>query len=226
MSGIKRKIMDDELEQQARAAQVVAFQLQQLRVQRDRERALAEQVFESQLEQIRQQNQMQAALPQNRVEPMRLPPRDAQIPLLTSEKKEYDEASYAADFHGTGSGSGTSAPSFIVEQYHNMPYKEQLSSMREHEEGRKNARSIRRRNSFQGNKRTSPTRALMSARELSELLIKEDPYQEKAEYRSEMDKHKYGWGKTKRKKRRKLKTKRKKHTKKHKHKKRKSTLKK
>ena len=65
----------------------------------------------------------------------------------------------------------------------------------------------------------------MPAHKLSELRIKEDPYQEKAQYKSEYYKREYGWGKTKRKKRRKPKTKRKKHTKKRKHKKRKSTRK-
>ena len=225
MPSTKRKIVHKELQEQARAAQVVESQLQELRDQRE-----AERVVESRLQQLRQQYQMQPSLLRPRVEPMRPPPRDAQIPLLPSEEEEYDKASIEGDFRSTSSGSGISAPSFIVEQRHNMPYKEQLSSMEKHEQGRIKASNInkvalRRSNSFQGNDRASPTRALMPAHELSKKLIEEDPYQEEAQYLSEYHRRKYGWGKTKtkRKKRRKPKTKRKKHTKKRKHKKRKST---
>jgi hypothetical protein len=66
--------------------------------------------------------------------------------------------------------------------------------------------ALRRSNSFQGNDRASPTRALMPAHELSKKLIEEDPYQEHAQYLSEDHRCRYAWGKTK--------TKRKKHTKK------------
>ena len=208
MPAAKRKIIHDELQAQAQAqaAQVVESRLQQLRDQRQ-----AEQVVESRLRQLRQQYQMQPALSRRRLEPMRPPPRDAQIPLLPSEKQEYDEASYEGDFRSTGSGSGISAPSFIVEQRHNMPYEEQLSSMEKHQQGRQMAKKInkvalRRSNSFQGNDRASPTRALMPAHELSKKLIEEDPYQEHAQYLSEDHRCRYAWGKTK--------TKRKKHTKK------------
>tara|TARA_Y100000389_G_scaffold161402_1_gene163827 strand:+ start:1417 stop:2103 length:687 start_codon:yes stop_codon:yes gene_type:complete len=228
MPAAKRKIIHDELQAQAQAEQVVESRLQQLRDQRQ-----AEQVVESRLRQLRQQYQMQPALSRRRLEPMRPPPRDAQIPLLPSEEEEYDDASYEGDFRSTGSGSGISAPSFIVEQRHNMPYEEQLSSMEKHQQGRRMAKKInkvalRRSNSFQGNDRASPTRALMPAHELSKKLIEEDPYQEKAQYRNERLRAMYeiAEGKTKRKKRSKPKTKRKKHTKKRKIKKRKSTIKK
>jgi hypothetical protein len=225
MPSTKRKFAHKELQEQARAraAQVVESQLQELRDQRD-----AEQVVESRLQQLRQQYQMQPPLSQRRLEPMRPPPRDAQIPLLPSEEEEYDEIS---DFRTTSSGSGISAPSFIVEQRYNMPYEKQLSSMEKHQQDRIKAEEInkvelRRSDSFQGNERASPTRALMPAHKLSELRIKEHPYQEKARYKSKYHEREYGWGKTKRKKRRKPKTKRKNHTKKRKHKKRKSTRKK
>jgi hypothetical protein len=226
MPAAKRKIIQDELQAQAQAAQVVESRLQELRDQRE-----AEQVVESRLQQLRQQYQIQPALSRPRLEPMRPPPRDAQIPLLPSEEEEYDEASYEGDFRSTSSGSGISAPSFIVEQHHNMPYKKQLSSMEKHQQDRIKAEEInkvelRRSDSFQGNERASPTRALMPAHKLSELRIKEHPYQEKARYKSKYHEREYGWGKTKRKKRRKPKTKRKNHTKKRKHKKRKSIRKK
>tara|TARA_B110000967_G_scaffold206230_1_gene252486 strand:- start:433 stop:747 length:315 start_codon:yes stop_codon:yes gene_type:complete len=67
---------------------------------------------------------------------MRPPPRDAKIQLLPHEEDDYDEASYQANFRSTDSGSGISAPSFIVEQRHNMPYEKQLSSMEKHQQER------------------------------------------------------------------------------------------
>ena len=230
MPSTKRKIAHKELQEQERAAQVVQSQLQELRDQ-----IKAEQVVGSRLQLLRKQlrDEMQPALSRRRLELMRPPPRDAQIPLLPSEEEEYDDASYEGDFRSTDSGSGISVPSFIVEQRNNMPYEEQLSSMEKHEQGRQMAKKInkvalRRSDSFQGNARESPTRALMPAYELSELLVKENPYQEKAEYRNDRFKAMYeiAESKTKRKKRKKPKTKRKKDTKKRKIKKRKSTRKK
>ena len=86
---------------------------------------------------------------------------------------------------------------------------------------------IRRRQRSPGDRRSSPTRENMTARELSELVKTEIPPLPNPEYESDKHKRKFNWGgKTKRKKRRKPKTKRKKLTKKRKHKKRKSTRKK
>tara|TARA_B100000902_G_C27316113_1_gene921413 strand:- start:337 stop:900 length:564 start_codon:yes stop_codon:yes gene_type:complete len=174
---------------------------------------LAAEVLESQLDQK---------------QPMNLPPRDARISPTTSVKEAYYDAS---DFRSTSSGSGTSLPSFLQDQRDKMTYKELKADQVKHEKGRIRASGInkvklRRSNSFQGNTRASPSRELMTAAELSKVLIEENPYLEKAEYRSKKDELKYATGKTKRKKRRKPKTKRKKLTKKRKHKKRKSTRKK
>ena len=158
--------------------------------------------------------------------PISLPLRDVS-PTTSVEEAYYD----ASDFRTTSSGSGTSLPSFLQDERDKMTYEELKADQAKHEKGRIRASRInkvklRRGNSDQGSRRASPTRGLMTAAELSKVLIKENPYEEKAEYRTDEDRFRYGTGKTKRKKRRKPKTKRKKHTKKHKYKKRKSIRKK
>tara|TARA_B100001175_G_C19490236_1_gene632188 strand:+ start:1419 stop:2021 length:603 start_codon:yes stop_codon:yes gene_type:complete len=146
----------------------------------------------------------------------------SQLQDLRKLKAQQDEKAYNEISDFRSSSSGSAPPSFIANERDNMSIAKKFKTMKEHKKKKHRASyidkvALRRGNSFQGNERTSSSRAKMTAKKLSETLVAENPYQEKAEYRSQEHKRRYSWGKTKKRTR--------KPSKKRKHKKRKSTRK-